>query len=341
VIARSRDVSKIADRAIARSRDREIPLPPPVLVTRRIPSSVIDLLAQHCDVEMNTRAASLSPEELRARVAGKEAIICLLTDRIDRALLEAAADVKIVANIAVGHDNIDLAAARERGVIVTNTPDVLTGAVAEFTWGLILTVTRRIVESDRVVRAGNWRGWGLDYMLGMELRGKQLGIVGYGRIGRAVAVRAGAFGMTVACFDRGAPPPVGGTVTPMSFDRLLVSSDVISIHTPLAPETRHLFDRRAFARMKRSAYLVNTSRGPVVDEEALAWALGEGLLAGAALDVYEHEPKVHPALLSLPNVVLAAHLGSATRETRTAMAELAARNVIAVLSGEPAITPVS
>jgi glyoxylate reductase len=314
---------------------------PSVLVTRRIPSSVVELLEQHCDVDMNTRAASLSPEELRARVAGKRGVICLLTDRIDRALLEAASDLKIVANIAVGYDNIDLAAARERGVVVTNTPDVLTGAVAEFTWGLILSVTRRIVESDRVVRGGQWRGWGLDYMLGMELRGKQLGIVGFGRIGQAVAARAGAFGMTVACYDRTSQPPAGTGLLSMSFDQLLVTSDVVSIHTPLSPETTHLFDRRALARMKRSAYLVNTSRGPVIDEDALAWALGERLIAGAALDVYEREPVVHPALLSLPNVVLAAHLGSATRETRTAMAELAARNLIAVLAGEPPITPVS
>lgn len=315
---------------------------PSVLVTRRLPSSIIELLEQHCDVEMNTRAASLSHEELCARVAGKQALVCLLTDRVDRRLLEAGCDLRIVANVAVGYDNVDLAAARERGVVVTNTPEVLTEAVAEFTWGLILAITRRITESDRVVRAGEWRGWALDYMLGMELRGKQLGIVGYGRIGQAVAARAGAFGMSVAYYDRTGKAhrdPVGAVS--MSFDELLVTSDVVSVHTPLTEDTRHLFDRRALARMRRSAYLVNTSRGPIVDEEALAWALREGLLAGAALDVYEHEPQVHRDLLSLNNVVLAAHLGSATRETRTAMAELAARNVIAVLTGKPAITPVA
>jgi glyoxylate reductase len=178
-------------------------------------------------------------------------------------------------------------------------------------------------------------------MLGMELRGKQLGVLGYGRIGRAVASRAPAFGMTVAYFDRmGKVASAEDHARAVSFDELLVTSDVISIHTPLTPDTVHLFDRRALARMKRSAYLVNTSRGPVIDEAALAWALREGLLAGAALDVYEHEPKVHQELLGLNNVVLAAHLGSATRETRTAMAELAARNVIAVLGGGPPITPV-
>ena len=314
---------------------------PPVLVTRRLPASVVELLEQHGDVEMNTRAASLSHEELIARVPGKSALVCLLTDKIDRALLDAGRDLKIVANVAVGYDNVDLAAAREHGVVITNTPDVLTEAVAEFTWGLILAATRRIPESDRVVRSGQWRGWGLDYMLGMELRGKQLGIVGYGRIGRAVAARAGAFGMHVGYFDRaGLPPDRESGARAMSFDELLVSSDVISIHTPLTEETQHLFDRRALARMKRSAYLVNTARGPVIDEEALAWALAEGLIAGAALDVYEREPDVHPDLLTRSNVVLAAHLGSATRETRTAMAELAARNVIAVLGGNPPLTPV-
>jgi glyoxylate reductase len=314
---------------------------PPVLVTRRLPSAVIELLEQHCDVEMNTRAASLSHEELCARVPGKRALICLLTDRIDEELLSCGRDLKIVANVAVGYDNVNLPAARDRHVIITNTPDVLTGAVAEFTWGLILAVTRRIPEADRVVRSGAWRGWGLDYMLGMELTGKQLGIVGYGRIGRAVAARAGAFGMTVAYYDRmGQIAAPGDVARPVGFDELLVGSDVISIHTPLTADTTHLFDRRTFARMKRSAYLVNTARGPVVDEGALAWALREGLLAGAALDVYEHEPKVHQDLLALNNVVLAAHLGSATRETRTAMAELAARNVIEVLNGRKPLTPV-
>ncbi len=291
---------------------------------------------------MNTRPASLSHQELCARVKGKQALICLLTDRIDEELLAAGPDLRIVANVAVGYDNVNLPAARERRVIVTNTPDVLTGAVAEFTWGLILAVTRRIAEADRVVRGGTWRGWGLDYMLGMELAGKQLGVVGYGRIGRAVAARAGAFGMTVAYHDRmGKIAPPDDAARAVSLDELLVSSDVISIHTPLTADTTHVFDRRAFARMKRTAYLVNTARGPVVDEAALAWALREGLLAGAALDVYEREPQVHHDLLALNNVVLAAHLGSATRETRTAMADLAARNVIAVLGGQKPLTPVT
>lgn len=268
--------------------------------------------------------------ELVSRVAAADALICQLTDPIDAGLIAAAPLLRVIANVAVGHDNIDLAAARARGIVVTNTPDVLTNAVAEFTWALILSVTRRVAEGDRVVRRGGWKGWALDYMPGMELAGKQLGIVGRGRIGRAVAAKAAAFGMRVV-FAR----------HDMSLDELLVTSDVVSLHVPLSDGTRHLINRKSLVRMKRSAYLVNTSRGPVVDEEALAWALGEGLLAGAGLDVYEKEPAVHPDLLQHENVVLAPHIGSATRETRTAMAELAVNNVIEVLAGRPALTPVS
>ena len=244
-----------------------------------------------------------------------------------------------MSNIAVGYDNIDVAAASARGIVVTNTPDVLTEATAELTWALILAVTRRIGEGERLVRRGGWKGWALDFMLGMELRGKQLGIIGRGRIGRAVAARAPAFGMTAVFAARGARS--SGDLPEMSLDELLVTSDVISIHTPLTASTRHMIDRRALARMKRSAFLVNTARGPVVDEEGLAWALKERLIAGAALDVYEREPEVFAGLLDLENVVLAPHLGSATRETRTAMADLAVANNLAVLHGRPPLTPVA
>lgn len=302
---------------------------PSVLVTRRLPARVIAPLEEVASVDAGPREG-WPREELLARAAGADAIVSQLTDRIDRELIDAAPSLRVIANVAVGHDNVDLAAARERGVIVTNTPDVLTNAVAEFTWALILAVTRRVAEGDRAVRRGTWQGWALDFMPGMELAGKQLGIVGRGRIGRAVADKAHAFGMRVK-FAR----------HDVSLDELLVTSDVISIHVPLTDGTHHLIDRKALVRMKRSAYLVNTSRGPVVDEEALAWALGEGLLAGAALDVYEKEPAVHPDLLKYENVILAPHIGSATRETRTAMAELAVRNVIEVLGGRPALTPVT
>ncbi len=317
---------------------------PAVLLTRRVPSSVVARLEERCTVDIYEGQDAIPAAELKARLAGKQALMCLLTDRVDGAVLDAGPGLRIVANIAVGFDNIDIAAARARGVIVTNTPDVLTEATADLTWGLILAVTRRIAEGERLLRRGEWAGWALDFMLGSDLRGKQLGVIGLGRIGRAVAARAGAFGMRVA-FTTLEPGADGGDAAGpgwarLSLDELLTSSDVVSLHVPLTPATRHLVDRRVILRMKRGAYLVNTSRGPVVDEAALAWALREGLIAGAALDVYEQEPLVHPDLLGLENVVLAPHLGSATVETRTAMADLAARNVLAVLSGAPPLTPV-
>ena len=301
---------------------------PAVLLTRRIPSSVFARLEAACDVDLHDGPGALDASELKRRIAGKQGVICVLTDKIDGDVVDASRGLKVVANIAVGYDNIDVPAVKARGIIVTNTPDVLTEAVAEFTWGLILSITRRIAEGDRLVRRGGWSGWALDFMLGTELSGKQLGVIGRGRIGRAVARKAPAFGMS-AVFAK----------HDMSVDEVLISSDIVTIHTPLTPETRHLIDRRALARMKRTAFLINTSRGAVVDEAGLAWALGERLIAGAALDVYEREPEVLPALWSLENVVLAPHLGSATRETRTAMADLAVRNVLAVLAGEPPLTP--
>ena len=281
-------------------------------------------------------------DEWRAGIRGADALVSLLTDRVDGALMDAAGpSLRVIGQVAVGYDNVDVAAARDRGIVVTHTPGVLTESVAEFTWALIFAITRRLVEGDRLLRRGEWKGWALDFLPGMELSGKQLAIVGAGRIGRAVARRAAAFGVTPIFAARAGA--AAGTIdghAVMSFDELLVSADIVSLHVPLTPATKHLVDKRVLARMRRSAFLINTARGPVVDEEALAWALGERLIAGAALDVYEREPAVHPALLPLENVVLAPHLGSATRETRTAMAELAARNVAAVLDGAPAITPV-
>jgi glyoxylate reductase len=223
-------------------------------------------------------------------------------------------------------------------VTVTNTPGVLTDATADLTWALILGITRRIGEGERLIRRGEWKGWTFDFMLGSELRGKQLGIVGYGGIGRAVAMRGRAFGMRIACTSR--TPKSEPDAEAMPLDRLLSTSDVVSLHCPLTPETKHLIDQPALARMKRGAYLINTSRGPVVDEKALAWALRTRLIAGAGLDVFENEPKVEPELLTLENVMLVPHLGSGTVETRTAMADLAVRNVAAVLAGQPPITPV-
>lgn len=310
---------------------------PAVLVTRRLPSAVLARLDEACELDVHRGDASLSHEDLCDRVAGKDAMICLLTDTIDRPVIDAGARLKIIANVAVGVNNIDVAHARTKGVTVTNTPDVLTEAVADFTWALILSITRRLGEGERLVRRGEWKGWALDFMLGTELRGKTLGVIGAGRIGKAVAARAPAFGMTVVFASR-STTETGADRLPL--DHLLSVADVVSLHVPLTNETRHLLDHRAFLRMKRSAYLVNTSRGPIIDEAALAWALTERLIAGAALDVFEHEPVVHPDLLALENVVLAPHLGSATTETRTAMADLAATNVLAVLAGGAPLTPV-
>jgi len=311
---------------------------PSILVTRKLPSSVIKKLEAAADVEVYAGDGGMPAEELRTRVAGRNALVSLLTDAVDRSVIDAAPDLKIVANVAVGYNNVDVVYAKSRGVLVTHTPDVLTEAVADFTWALILAITRRLGEGERVLRRGEWKGWSLDFMLGTELRGKQLGLVGVGRIGRAVAAKAPAFGMRVVYTEQREIDLPGAES--MSLDRLLNTSDVVSLHVPLLPETRHLIDKRALTRMKRSAYLINTARGPVVDEAALAWALQQNLLAGAALDVYENEPAVDPDLLRLENVLLVPHMASGTTETRTAMADLAANNVLAVLSGRPPLTPV-
>jgi len=309
---------------------------PAILVTRPLRSAVIARLQEIGTVEVYAEGA-MPPELLRQRIADKEALVCVATDDINPGLIDAGVALKIVANIAVGYNNIDVAHARSRGVVVTNTPDVLTDSVAHFTWGMILAITRRLAEGDRLVRRHGWKGFALDFMLGSELTGKQLGLIGFGRIGRAVAARAPAFGMHVAYADT---IDAEGPFEKMSLDRLLNTSDIVSLHVPQTAETRHLIDKRALTRMKRSAYLVNTSRGPVVEEAALAWALEQRLIAGAALDVYENEPTVHPDLLTLENVLLVPHLGSATTETRTAMANLAVSNVAAVLAGRPPLTPV-
>jgi len=309
-----------------------------ILVTRQLPSSILSRLEAVGAVDLYSDDGTMPHEELIARIGDKDAVVCMLTDRIDRSVIDATTRLKIAANVAVGYNNVDVPYAQSKGVIVTNTPDVLTESVADFTWALILAITRRLSEGERLLRRGGWKGWAFDFMLGTELRGKQLGIVGFGRIGQAVAARAAAFGMRVAYSGRRDTRVPGAEF--MSLDRLLNSSDVVSLHVPLSNDTRHLIDKKAIARMKRSAYLVNTARGPVVDEEALAWALQQHLLAGAALDVYENEPAVHADLLRLENVLLVPHLGSGTTETRTAMADLAVENVVAVLSGRPPITPI-
>jgi glyoxylate reductase len=277
-------------------------------------------------------------------VAGAEALVPLLHDRIDDQLLEAAGpQLRVVANVAVGYDNVDVPACARRGVVVTNTPGVLTEATADLALSLILMTTRRLGEGERLIRAGTRWSWGMFFLLGTGLQGKTLGIVGLGQIGQAVARRAKAFGMSIVYSgprraDRMIEAALAATQLPL--DELLATADVVTLHCALDERTRHLIDARALARMRRTAFLVNTSRGPVVDEQALVDALRAGKIAGAGLDVYEHEPAVNPGLLELDNVVLLPHLGSATVETRRAMALLAARNAVAVLRGEAPLTPV-
>jgi len=312
-----------------------------VAVTSELPGTGLERLAAVHEVRRHPRGSPPSAAELAALAAGADALVTLVSDRVDAALLAACPSVRVVANVAVGVNNVDLEAARAAGVWVTNTPDVLTEATADFTMALLLAVTRRLVEGDRVVRAGAFTGWRPDYMLGVGLQGRVLGIVGLGRIGRAVARRALAFGMTVHAHDPAPPADPGFPVTLFSsLDAMLPTVDVLTLHCPLLPATRRLIDARRLALLPRGAYLVNASRGEVVDEAALVAALERGHLAGAALDVYEREPEVHPGLPGRDDVVLAPHLGSATRETRAAMVDLAIDNVLAVLAGRRPPTPV-
>ncbi len=270
--------------------------------------------------------AGLEAEVGPLEVTGAAALLCLLTDRIDSRFLEGARHLRIVANMAVGTDNIDLAAAARLGIAVSNTPDVLTDATADLTFALLLAAARRLAWADRYVRGGGFVGWSPDVGIGLDVTGRTLGIVGAGRIGRAVAERARGFRMQVLFHARS-----GGT----PLDELLARSDFVSLHVPLSNETRHLIGARELARMKKTAVLVNTARGPIVDEAALVQALRTGQLAAAGLDVFEQEPALAPGLRDLPQVVLAPHVGSATVATRERMAEVAAANVVAALRGEP------
>lgn len=293
--------------------------------TSELPESAIDLLRAAGDVGVWPGEDVIPRSVLLDRVTTADALVCLLSERIDAELLDRASRLRVVANVAVGFNNIDLDAAAERGVWITNTPDVLTDATADLTMGLILATARRMSEAERAVREGRFDRWGYRMFWGMGLQGKTLGIVGYGRIGRAVGARAECFGMRVLGLTSGA--------TSEEIDELMAASDVVSLHVPLTDGTRHLVDARRLALMRPSAILVNTSRGPVVDEGALGEALLAERIAGAGLDVFEHEPRVDPRLLRARNAVLLPHIGSATREARTGMAELAARNAIEVLAG--------
>lgn len=314
-----------------------------VYLTRMIPESGIALLtgAGFC-VRMNPHARPPRREELIAEAGRHDGLICQVCDGIDRPVLEAAASrCRVVALCAAGYDNIDLAAARAFGIVVTHTPDVLTEATADLTWGLLLAAARRMGEAERLVRAGAWRGWGMMDFLGAEVHGRTLGIIGAGRIGTAVARRARGFDMRLLYASRSRKPEIEALgASRARLAELLASSDFVSLHVPLTEETRHLLDARAFGRMRRGAILINTSRGAVVDPVALIGALREGRLAAAGLDVYDKEPAIPAELMEMENVVLLPHIGSATVQTRAKMSEMAAANVIAVLRGEPPLNPV-
>jgi glyoxylate reductase len=316
-----------------------------VAVTNRLPEPAIALLRDAAEVRIDERETAIPRADLLKLVAGADAVVCLLGDRVDEELLDAAGpQLRCVANVAVGYDNVDVEAAAKRGVVVTNTPGVLDDATADLTMALILAATRRIAEGDRLVRSGRDWSWGMHFMLGSSLQGRRLGIVGLGGIGKWVAQRARAFGMEIVYHQRNpatadVEAALGAELLPL--EQLLAEADVVSLHCPLTPETHHLIGAAELEAMKPSAVLINAARGPIVDEAALAQALAEGKIAAAGLDVYEHEPQVEPRLLELDNVVLSPHLGSATVETRTAMAELAARNAISVLSGQGPLTPVT
>jgi glyoxylate reductase len=316
-----------------------------IFVSRQLPEPALEILRAAGDVWLSPHDRPLTVAELHAAVAGADAAVTLLHDRVDDAFLAAAGPgLRIVANVAVGYDNIDVAACARRGVVCTNTPGVLVESTADIAFALILMATRRLGEAERMVRSGATWSWSMFYMLGMGLQDKTLGIVGLGKIGTATARRARAFGMRIAYAGRRRADPaleeeLGGAM--LELDELLAVADVVSIHCPLSAETRHLIDARRLALMQPTAYLVNTARGPIVDEAALAAALRAGAIAGAGLDVFEREPAVEPGLLDLENVVLLPHLGSATIETRTAMGVLAARNAVAVLAGEPPLTPIA
>ena len=307
---------------------------PTLYITRLLPQAVMDAIPQHYRVLVDSTDRPATARELGHGFSQADAVICTLADRIDASILAQATKLNIVANYAVGYNNIDLTAAAQRGIIVTNTPDVLTDATADLTWALLLGVARRVTEGDTLVRTGHWTGWAPTQMLGTDVTGKTLGIIGMGRIGQAVAYRATGFRMSVLYAGRHAvssPPGVSWTRQPL--DTVLTHSDYLSLHVPLTDTTRHLIGQRELARMKRTAFLINTSRGPVIDEPALLTALETGIIAGAGLDVYEHEPTVSPALYSLPNVVLLPHLGSATLETRVRMGLICLENIAAALEG--------
>jgi len=317
---------------------------PSILISRVLPEEAVARARSRAEVDLHEADRPLGRAELIARLKGRQGLVCLITDAIDAPLLAACPDLKVVANVAVGFNNIDVAEATKRGVVVTNTPDVLTETTADFAWTLLMATARRVVEADRYVREGKFTQWEFMLLWGGDIHGKTLGIIGFGRIGRAMARRARGFDMRVLYQDAVAADPATERelrATRTDTATLLRESDFVTLHTPLLAETQHLINAQSLKTMKKTAYLVNASRGPVVDEAALAQALKEGWIAGAGIDVFEREPEVHPALMGLPNAVLAPHIASASSDTRLKMANLAVDNCLAVLEGKTPPTPVN
>lgn len=307
-----------------------------VYVSRPIPEPGLDLLRASCDVEVKPTDEMVPREELLEKVKGRDALLCLLTETIDKEIIEAGSDLKIIANYAVGFNNVDVEFATKNCIWVSNTPGVLTDTTADMAWALMFAVGRRIVEADKFLRAGKYHGWSATMLLGGDIFGKTLGIIGVGRIGAAVARRAVGFKMRVLYADVRASKELEREIGAehVDMDTLLRESDFVSVHVPLMPETTHLISVRSLGMMKPTAYLINTSRGPVVNEAALVEALRDNVIAGAGLDVFENEPEVNPGLLELDNVVITPHVASGSVETRTKMAIMAAENILAALDGK-------
>jgi glyoxylate reductase len=317
---------------------------PSILISRSLPTEAVARARTRADVDFNEVDAPLPRTELIRRLQGRQGLVCMISEAIDEELLTACPELKVASNVAVGFNNIDVAAATRHNVVITNTPDVLTETTADFAWTLLMASARRVVEADRYVRDGKFSEWKNMLLLGGDIYGKTLGIVGFGRIGRAMARRALGFGMRVLYQDAVAADPAVERelrATRADITALLRESDFVTLHTPLLHETRHLINAQSLKTMKKTAYLINASRGPVVDEAALAQALQEGWIAGAGLDVFEEEPKVHQSLIGLSNVVLSPHIGSASWDTRLQMANLAVDNCLAVLEGRTPPTPVN
>ncbi len=318
-------------------------MPKSILISNVLPHEAVGLIPKDIQVDFNDDDSPMSKSDLIGRLKGKDGLICHIISTVDEEVFAAVPSLKVVANVAVGYNNIDVAAARRRNIVVTNTPDVLTETTADFAWTLLMGTARRLVEADHFARSGQWQRWQWELLWGVDVYGKTLGILGFGRIGRAVARRALGFNMRVLYHDAvraDAAVERELRATYAEPDTLLREADFVTLHTPLMPETRHLINERTLRLMKKTAVLVNAARGPIVDEAALVRALKEGWIAGAGLDVFEDEPKIHPGLLPLKNVVVAPHVASASFDTRLAMATLAVRNCLAVLDGKPPITPV-